>query len=191
MKYKISQYARKNNVTVRTVWTWISKGKVVTERTTSGGWLIVEEEPRIKDCVVVYARVSSSENKDNLESQKNRLISYANARGYRVVKVVTEIGSGLNDKRPRLEQVLLDDSISRIIVEHKDRLARFGVNYIEKLLEQRGRVIEYVNPTLSEKEDLLQDFVSIITSFAARLYGQRRGKRNTEKLIKELELDKE
>ena len=187
MQYKISQYARKNNVTVRTVWNWIAKGEVKTARTKSGGWRIVEDEPRIKDYVVVYARVSSSENKDNLETQKNRLISYANAKGYRVVEAIAEIGSGLNDKRPRLEKILMDDSITRIIVEHKDRLARFGVNYIEKLLEQRGRIIEYVNPTLSEKEDLLQDFVSIITSFTARLYGQRRSKRNTEKLIKELE----
>lgn len=83
--------------------------------------------------------------------------------------------------------MLLDKSIDIIIVEHKDRLARFGVNYIEGLLSLDNRKIEYINPTENERDDLMEDFVSIITSFTARLYGQRRTKRKTEKLIKELE----
>ena len=76
--------------------------------------------------------------------------------------------------------------ITLIVVEHKDRLARFGLNYIEKLLNIEGRKIEVVNNTSNDKEDLVQDFVSIITSFTARLYGKRRSKRNTEKLIEDL-----
>lgn len=136
--------------------------------------------------VAVYARVSSSENKSNLDTQAERLISYCNAKGYKVEKVVKEIGSGLNDNRQKLEKLLTDETIGIIVVEHKDRLARFGLNYIEKLLGMQGRKIEIVNNMQGEREDLMQDFVSIITSFCARLYGQRRGKRNTEKLIKEL-----
>lgn len=136
--------------------------------------------------VAIYARVSSSENKSNLESQRDRLITFANAKGYKVNKVITEVGSGLNDKRPKLEKLLTDISVDIIVVEHKDRLARFGLNYIEKLLALQDRKIEIVNNVETEKEDLMQDFVSIITSFCARLYGQRRTKRNTEKLIKEL-----
>ena len=66
-------------------------------------------------------------------------------------------------------------------------MARFGLNYIQKLLEIQGRSIEIVNVVESEKEDLMQDFVSIITSFCARLYGKRKTKRMTEKLIKEME----
>ena len=73
------------------------------------------------------------------------------------------------------------------MVEHKDRLCRFGLNYIQKLLALQGREIEIVNPVEDDKEDLIQDFVSIITSFCARIYGQRRTKRKTEQLIKELE----
>ena len=187
MKYKISKYARKHNVTVRTVWNWIKLDKVKTERTATGGWLIVEDEDKKYEVICVYARVSSTENKNNLEKQKERLLSYCSAKGYIVSEIVTEIGSGLNDKRPKLEKILLDKSITKIIVEHKDRLARFGLNYIEKLLEIDGRKIEYLNPVIDEKEDIIQDFVSIITSFTARLYGQRRTKRNTEFLIKELE----
>lgn len=188
MKYKISEYSKLNRVTDRSVWNWIRLGKVKTERTPSGGWLVVEDDTEpTYNSVAIYSRVSSVEDKDNLERQKNRLIDYCNAKGYKVDKIVTEVGSGLNDNRPKLEKILLDKTITRIVVEHKDRLSRFGLNYIEKLLKLDNRVIEYINPVTDEKEDIIQDFVSIITSFTARLYGQRRSKKRTEKLIKELE----
>lgn len=188
MKVKISQYAKIHNVTIRTVWNWIKKGEVIIERTPTGrNMVVIDNDKKNKEPIVaVYARVSSSENKSNLQTQKDRLISYANAKGYKVDKVVTEIGSGLNDKRPKLEKLLTDKSIDIIIVEHKDRLARFGLNYIEKLLALDGRKIEIINPQENDRDDLMQDFVSIITSFCARLYGQRRSKRQTEKLIENL-----
>jgi len=75
-------------------------------------------------------------------------------------------------------------------VEHKDRLTRFGFNYIQILFNQLGKEIEVVNETKNDKEDLMQDFISIITSFCARLYGLRRSKRKTEKIIKELKNEK-
>ena len=186
MKYKISQYARKNNVTTRTVWNWIKNNKIKTDRTDSGGWLIVEEDEYKYEKVAIYSRVSSSENKDNLERQTERLLNFCASKGYTVSLIVSEVGSGLNDKRPKLEKLLLDNTITKIVVEHKDRLARFGLNYIEKLLLINNRTIEYINPVHNEKEDLIQDFVSIITSFTARLYGQRRNKRHTVKLIESL-----
>jgi len=185
MKYKISQYAKKEKVQYRTVWNWIKDGKLKTIRTDTNRVLIVVDENSI-DKVAVYCRVSSSENKDNLERQKERVLSYCMAKGYQIEKVVCEVGSGLNDGRKKLEQLLLDISITKIVVEHSDRFSRFGMNYIEKLLELNGRKIEVINKQDNDKNDLMQDFVSIITSFTARLYGQRRSKRNTEKLIKEL-----
>jgi predicted site-specific integrase-resolvase len=188
MKYKISQYAKKNNVCYRTVWNWVHSGLVDSTRTETGQILVVEDENHtINDAVAVYARVSSSENKDNLERQKERLVDYCTARGYRVIKVVCEIGSGLNDKRPKLEKLLTDYSVKKIVVEHSDRFSRFGMNYISKLMEMQGRKIEVVNEQCSDRDDLMQDFVSIITSFCARLYGLRRSKRKTEKLLKEME----
>lgn len=186
MKYKISQYARKNNVTIRTVWGWIKNNKIKTEKTITGGWLVIEDDENKYEKVAIYARVSSSENKINLEKQKERLLDYCAVKGYSIEMIVTEIGSGLNDNRPKLEKILLDKSITKIVVEHKDRLARFGLNYIEKLLLLDNRTIEYINPVNDNKEDLVQDFVSIITSFTARLYGQRRNKRKTIKLIEDL-----
>lgn len=186
MKYKISEYAKLHKVTQRTVWNWIKKGELQIEYTPTGRVRIVIYNPNEELKVAVYARVSSSENKDNLLSQENRLISYCNAKGYKVIKSVKEIGSGINDMRPKLEALLMDNSIDIIVVEHKDKLCRFGINYIEKLLSLQGRKIEIVNPVVDDKEDLIQDFISIITSFCSRIYGLRRTKRNAEKLIREL-----
>lgn len=188
MKYKISQYAKLNNVTIRTVWRWIKEEKINIERTKTNGVLVVtEDNPILKPPkVAIYARVSSSENKDNLEKQKERLLNFCSAKGYIVSNVVCEIGSGLNDNRPKLEKLLMDTSINKIVVEHKDRFSRFGMNYIEKLLSLQNRSIEVINEAENSRDDLMQDFVSIITSFTARLYGLRRNKRRTEKIIEEL-----
>jgi len=185
-KYKISEYARLNNVSIRTVWNWIKLNKIKTEKKITNRWLIIEEKPIKPIKVAIYARVSSSENKSNLDTQTDRIVSYANAKGYKIEKIIKEIGSGLNDNRDKLLTLLLDKSFTHIIIEHKDRFSRFGMNFITKLLELDGRVIEIINPPNNDKEDLMEDFVSIITSFCARLYGQRRNKRQTEKLINEL-----
>lgn len=188
MKFKVSQYAKRYGVSTRTVWNWIYNGKVNYIREPDGKHIrvIEEEDKKLTNAVGIYARVSSSENKDNLERQKQRLEDYCSARGYKVLKVVTEVGSGLNDKRPKLEKLLTDESVKIIVIEHSDRLARFGLNYIQKLLELQGRKIEIINEQSNNRDDLMQDLVSIITSFCARLYGLRRSKRKTERLIKEL-----
>ena len=107
-------------------------------------------------------------------------------------KVTREIGWGGNDTRPKLLKLLTDPTVGQIVVEHKDRLTRFGFNYIEQLLAMQGRKIETVasnaiNLAENGKEDLIQDFVSIVTSFCARLDGQRRSKRKTERIIAELQ----
>lgn len=187
MKYKISQYAKLNKVQYRTVWNWIQQGKVKTERTDTGRILIVTDTVATEKGVAVYARVSSGEDKANLETQAERMVAYANVKGYQVDRVVKEVGSGLDDARPKLIALLKDPNIGIIIVEHKDRLTRFGFNYLETLLAMQDRKIEVVNNIESPKEDLLADFTSIITSFCARLYGQRRTKSKTEQLIKELQ----
>lgn len=193
MKFKISQYAKRYGVSTRTVWNWMYNEKVKFEREPDGKHIriIEDEDKKLTDAVGIYARVSSSENKGNLERQKERLENYCAARGYKILRTVTEIGSGLNDKRPKLENLLTDESIKLIVVEHSDRLARFGLNYIQKLLELQGRKIEVINEQSNDRDDLMQDFVSIITSFCARLYGMRRNKRRTEQIIQELERQNE
>jgi predicted site-specific integrase-resolvase len=186
MKLKISQYAKMEGVKYRAIWNRIQKGQLQTERTESGSLRIIFDEN--KDVrVAVYCRVSSSENKNNLERQKERVLNYCAAKGYKIEKVVCEVGSGLNDSRKKLESLLKDVSITKIVVEHADRFSRFGMNYINELLELQGRGVEVINKQANDRDDLMQDFVSIITSFTARLYGQRRTKRKTEQLIKSLE----
>ena len=188
MRIKLTQYAKITGVSVRTLWRRINDGSLPVVKSETGRVFIEinDEVKPYKLNVCIYARVSSSENKDNLERQKERLISYCNAKGYKVSGVVIEIGSGLNDERKKLEKILLDKSINLIVVEHKDRLARFGLNYIQKLLELDNRKIEIINPQANDEDDLMQDFVSIITSFVSRLYGRRRSKRLTEKIIREV-----
>ena len=186
---KLSDYAKKFGITYRTAWNRYKRGKFpdAIKDETSHVCLPISHFIKDEDVrVAVYARVSSSENKSNLDSQAERLISYCNARGYKVSKIVKECGSGLNDTRPKLESLLTDRSIKVIVVEHKDRFSRFGLNYIQKLLEMDNRRIEIVNEVTEDRDDLMQDFVSIITSFCARLYGKRRTRRRTEKLISEL-----
>ena len=193
---KLSVVAKSLGITKMTLWNWMYAGKIQFHKIGSMNFIDDETVARLMgtpvkpEKVVIYARVSSTENKSNLETQKERLISYCNARGYSVSKVVTEFGSGLNDKRSKLEKLLIDQDFTRIVVEHKDRLTRFGFNYIEKLLNKNGIEIEIVNHVDDVKADLIQDFVSVITSFSARIYGQRRSKRKTEQIIKDLENNK-
>jgi putative resolvase len=187
---KLSEYARRNNISYGTALRHWTTGLLNGKQLATGTIVIFEDDSEaVKDKVLrvaTYARVSSSQNKDNLEKQQSRLIDYANAKGYKTIYNIKEIGSGLNDSRPQLIKLLRNDNIDIILVEHKDRLTRFGFKYIEELLDTKNRKIEVINNIDDDKDDLVQDFISIITSFCARIYGQRRCKRKTEKIIKEL-----
>jgi predicted site-specific integrase-resolvase len=193
---KLSAYAHKVGISYRTAWRWFKAGKVAGYQVDTGTIIItdpISETVSVTghQMIVIYTRVSAAENKGNLEGQAKRLLDYCAAKGYRVAAVVNEIGSGVNDARPKLLKLLTDPAVSLIVVEHKDRLTRFGFNYIEQLLALQGRKIEVINLAENGKEDLIQDFVSIVTSFCARLYGQRRSKRKTERIIAELQNGKE
>lgn len=186
-KVKLSQYARDNGLTYRTALRHYHDGLIEGEQLPTGSIFVhvpeIASPPRRG--VALYARVSSSENKDNLARQQARLEDYAAAKGYTIQHSIAEIGSGLNDQRPKLVKLLQDDSWGTLVVEHKDRLTRFGFNYLEVLLTKEGRNIEVINVS-EDKDDLMEDFVSIITSFCARLYGKRRTRRMTEKIIEEV-----
>ncbi len=136
---------------------------------------------------MVYTRVSSAENKANLDSQAERLVASCAARGYQVSKVVKEMGSGVNEKRPKFLVRLSDPSVGRIVIAHKDRGACFGFRSLQPLLSTYGRELEVVNQAEKSTEDLMADLTSIVHSFCARLYGQRQAKRKTERIVQELE----
>lgn len=184
---KLSDYAKQNNITYRTAWNHFKLGLIPNARQLPTGSVVIDEtlESRVEK-TAVYARVSSSENKSNLISQSKRVQDFCSAKGWVVNVVVEECASGLNDSRKKLLKLITDPSITRIVVEHKDRLTRFGFNYIKELWN--GEIV-VINEVKEDEKDLMQDFVSLVTSFTARLYGRRRSKRNTEKLIKELSED--
>ncbi len=184
---KLSVYAKKLGISYRTAWRLYSTGKLDAYSLPTGT-IIVRDENIVKlpNKVCIYARVSSSENKSNLDAQAKRLQTYAVAKGYQIHKIVKEVGSGVNDNRKQLLKLLKDKGYKIILIEHKDRLTRFGFNYLALLAEEQGKTIEVVNVSLDDQSDLMQDFISIITSFCARLYGLRRSKRKTELIIKEL-----
>ncbi len=174
-----------------TAWRWFKAGKIKGRQLGYGTIIVTEEleqQPSPEAVVVVYARVSANENRPNLDTQAERLSAYCAAKGWKVHKVVKEVGSGINDGRKKLLALLADPTVTIIVVEHKDRLTRFGFKYIETLLAVQGRSIEVVNLAENPLEDLIADLVSIIYSFSSRLYGQRRAKRKTEQIVKELEL---
>lgn len=186
---KLSKYAKLHGVTYRTVWNKFKAGKIDNAYKDEFGNILVkietpEEQVKVSRNVAIYARVSSNENKSNLEAQADRLRKYATAKGYTIVNVIKEIGSGVNDNRRKLLKLLQNDNYSILLIEHKDRLTRFGFNYIKTLLEIRGIRVEVVNTAESETSDLVQDLISIIYSFSARMYGLRRSKRKTENIIK-------
>ena len=184
---RLSTYAKQLGISYQTAWRLFKDGKLNAYKLPTGTVIVREEESQgSEQSVAIYCRVSSSENKGNLESQKKRLLDYCAAKGYKVSRVITEVGSGINDTRKQWLSLLQDRMVRIIVVEHKDRFTRFGFTGYKTLLNTDGRDIEVVNEAENGKEDLLQDLVSIITSFCARLYGQRRCKRKTEKIIQEL-----
>lgn len=125
---------------------------------------------------VVYARVSSRDRRCDLDRQVARLTDWAARNGHKVGEVVTEVGSGLDGKRPKLRRILSDPSASVVVVEHRDRLARFGVEHLEAALSAHGRKVVVTDPG-ERAGDLVRDMTEVLTSVCARLYG-RRGARN-------------
>jgi putative resolvase len=187
---KLSDYAKSIGVSYKTAWRMWKRGDLNATQLTTGTVIVKLDQPTNKG-VVIYARVSSSENKSNLDTQAQRLEAYCMAKGYTIIRVIKEVGSGVNDNRRKLVQLLNQDDYSLIICEHKDRLSRVGFNYLKVLLNQLGRDIEVVNLATEKTDDLMYDFVSIITSFCARLYSIRRRTRKTECIVKCLQEDNE
>src|SRR5215467_13905983 len=145
---KLSQYAKKVGVTYRTAFRWWQNGDIKGYQLPSGTIVVTEgEEPQARPGgqVTIYARVASYEQRAALDRQAERLEDYCAAKGYQVSKVVKEIGSGVNDNRAKFLALLANQSITRIVVEHQDRLTRFGFRYLDTLLKSQGRELEVIN----------------------------------------------
>jgi len=184
---KLSKYAKNRSITYKTAWNHFKANKIDGAFKDVSGNIFI---PKVNDinykCCVCYARVSSNNMKENLVRQQNRIDEYAVSNGYEIVKSVKEIASGMNDNRTKLKKLLLMDNWNTLIVEHKDRLTRFGFNYIKLLLEKNNKQIIVINNSNEDKSDLMQDLISVFYSFSARMYGLRRRKKKTE-IIKFIE----
>ena len=117
---KLSAYAEKLGIGYKTAWHWWKEGKLDAYQTETGT-VIVHEPIDGPAGIALYARVSSADQKDDLVRQLERLQTYAIAKGYTVSRIMTEVGSGLNESRPKLTALLRDGSIGVIVIEHKDR----------------------------------------------------------------------
>jgi predicted site-specific integrase-resolvase len=177
---KLSDYAKQVGVTYKTAYHWWQAGHLDAYQLPTGTIIVREAHP-VASGVALYARVSSADQKDDATRQMHRLREYAASRGYQVVAEVTEIASGLNDERPKLKKLLTTQEIGVLVVEHRDRLTRFGYGYIATLLEQQGRRVEVIFPS-DTGDGLVDDFVAVITSMAARIYGRRNSKRRAEQI---------
>src|SRR5258706_6582496 len=179
---RLSVYAKKMGVTYKTAFRWWKSGRLDAYQIETGT-IIVREPATAQEAasVTLYARVSSADQKEDLDRQMQRLKDYAAAHGYQVSKTVSELASGLNDQRPKLMKLLTDASVGVIVVEHRDRLTRFGFHYIEQLMQMQGRRLEVIFPRDTDN-DLVDDFIAVITSMASRISGRRTSKRRAEKI---------
>lgn len=175
----LSEWADRVGVSKHTAYRWYREGTLPVPARRVGRLLLVDLDGAVSATdtrTVVYARVSSHDQRADLDRQVARLTSWATAAGMTVHEVVTEVGSGMNGNRRKFQRLLADPTASIIVVEHRDRLARFGVENLEAALSAQGRRVVVADPG-EMNDDLVRDMTEVLTSFCARLYG-RRGARN-------------
>jgi putative resolvase len=176
----LADWAESVGVNRHTAYRWFREGTLPVPAERVGRLILVRAGGSAVSAApagaVLYARVSSHDQRADLDRQVARLTAWATGQDLSVAQVVTEVGSGLNGKRPKLRRVLSDPDATVIVVEHRDRLARFGVEHLEAALSAQGRRIAVADPG-ETTDDLVRDMIEVLTSMCARLYG-RRGARN-------------
>ena len=187
----LTEWARAQGVAPRTAYRWFREGMlpVPAERVGPRTILVNIEAnttPELVGGVGLYARVSSHDQKADLERQTARLAGWAAKAGHRVVRVESEIGSGMNGGRSKARRLLADPEVTTVVVEHKDRLGWMNVELIESALAAHGRRLVVLDDGEVE-DDLVRDMVEILTSFCARLYGRRSAKNRAKAALKAAE----
>lgn len=185
---KLSTFAKQTGINYTTAWRWCKNDTMPCpwEQTETGTIIVYPKKQRSNNITntYTYSRVSSYPKKEDLKRQVKCCCEFCEASGWTVTKSFKEIASGMNDNRKQLNKLFNLDP-ARLVVEHKDRLTRFGFNYIETLLTKLGWEIIVINRDEEETEDLMKDLISIITSFCCKLYGLRRGKNKAKKVTKQ------
>jgi putative resolvase len=186
--YSTGKAAKLLGISFITIKRWIYAGRIKAIRTPTKRYLIPESEIRRllgqqapKNRAVIYARVSSADQRGELKRQREMLRKYAEEKGYRVVGTFQDIASGLNGSRRGLKKVfeaLRAGQADVVVVSHKDRLTPFGFEYLEARAEDLGARIEVANEgeEKAPQRELVEDLLAIVASFAGRLYGMRSNK---------------
>ena len=201
--YKPKDFAELLGVSVKTLQRWDRDGILKANRTptdrryyTYDQYLQfkgIQTENDIRD-IVIYARVSTRNQKDDLQNQVEFLKQFCNAKGIIVNQCIEDFGSGLNYNRKKWNKLLdevMENKIKTIVISNKDRFIRFGYDWFEKFCEKfNTKIIIVNNETLSPNEELVQDIISILHVFSCRLYGLRKYKNQIEEdeeIAKELQ----
>lgn len=182
---KLAVWAERNGVARATVYRWFRAGLVPVPAVKVGRLILVDEpaaDTGVDRRTTVYARVSSADQKADLDRQVARVTAWPTARQIPVDQVVTEVGSALNRHRRKFLALLRDSSVQRIVVEHRDRFCRFGSEYVQATLSAQGRELVVVD-TAEVDDDLVRDMTEILTSMCARLNGRRAAQNRAKRAV--------
>ncbi|AEB03320.1 Resolvase [Mycobacterium tuberculosis variant bovis] len=181
----LAVWAERNGVARVTAYRWFHAGLLPVPARKAGRLILVDDQPADRSRrarTAVYARVSSADQKPDLDRQVARVTAWATTEQIAVDKVVTEVGSALNGHRRKFLALLRDPSVKRIVVEHRDRFCRFGSEYVEAALAAQGRELVVVD-SAEVDDDLVRDMTEILTSMCARLYGKRAAQNRAKRAL--------
>jgi len=186
----LKEWAASQGISYATARRWYEAGRLPVPACQAGRLIVIGEPspPAAAGVTAVYARVSSADQKPDLDRQVARVTVWVASQGLPVGKVVTEVGSALNGHRREFLALLRDPSVTVIAVEHRDRFARFGAEYVEAALAAQGRRLMVADPS-GVDGDLVRDVTEILTSLCARLYGRRAAANRTARAVAALERD--
>jgi len=183
---KLSTRAKQQGVSYKTAWRWWKAGQLpVPAEQMPTGTVIVHPQPTVSEPVALYARVSSADQKSDLDRQLSRLSPFAAAQGLPVAHSLKEVGSGLNGRRRLMLRVLKDPKIHAIVVEPRDRLMRLGFEYVEAALAAHGRKVIVVDAD-EVQDDIVRDLHEVLVSLGARLYGKRAARNRAARAMEAL-----
>lgn len=184
----LTEWARLQGIHPQTAYRWFREGTlpVPAVRVNSRSVLIAPDAvaaPPAAGGLGLYARVSSPDQKADLDRQVGRLAAWAAQTGQPVTRVETEIGSGMNGARPKVRRLLADPRVQAVVVEHRDRLGRMNTELVEAVLSAHGRRLVVLDDGELD-DDLVRDMTEVLTSFCARLYGRRSARNRAEKALR-------
>lgn len=194
--YNAAQFAKLAGVSVKTLQRWDREGRLKPAARTPGNRRLYTPEQlnqvlnrvsKSKQVTIAYLRVSSQGQKPDLSNQRAALEQFCIARGIAVDEWISEIGGGLNFKRPKFSDLvdrIVRSELSTLVIAHKDRLARFGYELLAHLCETQGCQIVVLNTeSLSPEQELVQDLMTIVHCFSSRLYGLRNYRKAIQKAL--------